>query len=233
MQAMLDSMLDQARFNMIEQQVRPWQVLDDRVLTVMGTLPRERFVPDAYRGLAYADIEIPLGGGAAMLAPKVAGRLLQALAVQPGERVLEIGTGTGYLTACLAELGGQVVSVEIAPDLAAAANARLNALGERVAGRVRLVVGDALADASDLGPAATGPFDAIVLTGSIPTEEPLVALRRQLATGGRLVAILGTSPLMQARLETCIVAGDFRRQTLFETSVAALVNAPRPAPFVF
>lgn len=230
---MLDSTLDQARFNMIEQQVRPWQVLDDRVLTVMGTLPRERFVPDAYQGLAYADIEIPLGNGAAMLSPKVAGRLLQALAVQPGEQVLEIGTGTGYLTACLVELGATVVSIEIDPDLAAAAQARLYALGEQAAERVRILVGDAMADAADLGPAAVGPFDAIVLTGSIPTEEPLLALRGQLALGGRLVAIVGTPPLMQARLQTRIVGGDFRREALFETSVAALVNAPRPVAFVF
>jgi protein-L-isoaspartate(D-aspartate) O-methyltransferase len=156
----MPSTTEQARFNMIEQQVRPWAVLDQRVLSVMRALPREAFVPDAYRGLAYADIEIPLPGGSTMLAPKVVGRLLQALEIRDRDRVLEIGSGTGYVTACLAQLGQRVVSLEIDPDLAEGARERLAALG---VGQVEVITADALA-----GDAPGAPFDAIAVTGSMP-----------------------------------------------------------------
>jgi len=215
---------DRARFNMIEQQVRPWEVLDERVLAVMRKLPREAFVPDAYRGLAYADIEIPLGEQSAMLAPKVVGRLLQALAVQPGETICEIGTGTGYVTACLAHLGGQVFSMEIDPDLAEGARARLKAMG---LSQAEVHTADAFA-----GQIQGGPFDVIAVTGSVPTAEPLAALEQLLTDGGRLFIVVGEPPLMEAMRITRI-GKDFRRETLFETCIAPLDNAPLPERFAF
>ena len=221
----MQSPTERMRFNMIEQQVRPWDVLDPRVLAVMGELPRESFVPDAYRGLAYADTEIPLGDGSLMLAPKVVGRMLQALSVQPGDKVLEIGTGTGYVTACLAGLGGRVHSVEIDPELADAARERIAALD---LGQVEVETGDGLAE-----PFSDGPFDVIAVTGSMPTAEPLAMLRQQLSEGGRLFAVVGEPPLMEAILETHLDAGDVRREVLFETSVPALRNVPEPQRFAF
>jgi protein-L-isoaspartate(D-aspartate) O-methyltransferase len=219
--------VEHARFNMIEQQVRPWNVLDERVLRVLSELPREAFVPDAYQALAYADLDIPIGERTCMLAPKVVGRMLQALQVQPKDRVLEVGTGTGYATACLARLGGRVVSVEIDPDLAAGARQRIDALNLH---RVEVRSGDAMA-----GPLEdAGPFDVIAVTGSVPTEEPIPMLARQLAPGGRLFIIVGEDPVMEARLETRVGASaDLRRESLFETSVPALKNVPQPERFVF
>jgi protein-L-isoaspartate(D-aspartate) O-methyltransferase len=209
---------------MIEQQVRPWEVLDQRVLTVMRELPREAFVPDAYRGLAHADIEIPLGDQAAMLAPKVVGRLLQAVEVQPHETVLEIGTGTGYVTACLAHLGKRVVSLEIDPALAEGARARLEAMG---LSHTEVHTGDAFSGHID-----GGPFDVIAVTGSVPTAEPLAALEQQLTDGGRLFIVVGEPPLMEAMRITRI-GNDVRRESLFETCIAALENAPLPERFAF
>jgi protein-L-isoaspartate(D-aspartate) O-methyltransferase len=214
-----------ARFNMIEQQLRPWGVLDMRVLDAMSGLPREPFVPDAYRGLAYADIEIPIGEGHVMLAPKAVGRLLQALAVEPGERVLEVGTGSGYVTACLCRLEARVVSLEIDPGLAAAARERLAALD---LGPAEVIVGDALA-----GDLPNGPFDAIVVTASVPVAEILRSLEDRLAVGGRLFSIVGEPPVMQAQLAIRVAAGDLRRTSLFETCVPALANCPEPEGFVF
>ncbi|MCF8004979.1 MAG: protein-L-isoaspartate O-methyltransferase [Chromatiaceae bacterium] len=216
--------MDRARFNMIEQQVRPWDVLNQRVLTVMRNLPREAFVPDAYRGLAYADIEIPLGQRTSMLAPKVVGRMLQALEVQPHESVFEIGTGTGYVTACLAHLGERVSSIEIDPDLAEGARARLDAMG---LSQVEVHTTDAFA-----GHIQGWPFDVIAVTGSVPTAEPLAALERLLAEGGRLFIVVGEQPLMEAMRITRI-GNDFRRESLFETSIASLENAPLPERFAF
>jgi len=221
----MQSPSERMRFNMIEQQVRPWDVLDPRVLAVMGELPRESFVPPAYRGLAYADTEIPLGEDSTMLPPKVVGRMLQALSVRDGDKVLEIGTGTGYVTACLAALGGHVHSIEIDPELAEAARVRLTALAS---GRVEIETGDGLAE-----PFADAPFDAIAVTGSMPTDESLAMLRQQLAAGGRLFAILGEPPLMEALLETRLASGDVRRRVLFETSVPPLRNVPEPERFAF
>lgn len=216
---------ERARFNMIEQQVRPWQVLDDRVLAVMHAVPRELFVPEGYRELAYADIDIPIGADSAMLPPKIVGRMLQALKVRKGERVLEIGTGTGYATACLAELGARVRSIEVDPDLGAVARARLAAMG---LGWIEILVGDALA-----GPVAGAPFDVIAVTGSLPTDTPLAMLREQLVPGGRLFAIVGEGALMEALIEIRGAGGDVHRTGLFETSVPALRNAPLPERFSF
>jgi protein-L-isoaspartate(D-aspartate) O-methyltransferase len=196
---------EKARFNMIQQQIRPWDVADQRVLNAMGEIPRERFVPDVYRGLAYADIEVPIGvdGAQSMLAPKVVGRMLQALGVREDDRVLEIGTGTGYVTACLARLARSVISLESESDLADQAKATLGALS---VGGVDVRVADALADAIE-----GGPFDAIAVTGSMPDDTPLGALQVQLAPGGRLFAIVGEAPAMEALLVTRIGAGPFKR----------------------
>ena len=223
----MDTSFDKARFNMIQQQIRPWDVVDQRVLNAMADLPREQFVPEAYHSLAYADIEIPLGEGQgqSMLAPKVVGRMLQAVNIQDDDRILEIGTGSGYGTACLALLGGPVVSLEIDADLAGKAQAVLTSLGLR---GVEVRVADGMA-----GPVEGGPFDAIVLTGSTPDEEPLTILREQLAPGGRLFAIVGEEPAMAAVLVTRVGATDYRRDSLFETSVPALANVPEPEHFTF
>ncbi|MCG6942436.1 MAG: protein-L-isoaspartate O-methyltransferase [Thiohalocapsa sp.] len=222
----MTSPIEIARFNMIEQQVRPWNVLDEGVLRVLGELPREAFVPDAYQALAYADIDIPIGTDTCMLPPKVVGRMLQALQVREGDKVLEIGPGTGYVTACLARLGGRVIGVEIDPALAEGARERIEALNLR---RVEVRAGDAMA-----APVDGGPFDVIAVTGSVPTEEPVPMLAQQLAPGGRLFVIVGEDPVMEARLETRIGSGsDLRREALFETSVPALRNVPQPERFVF
>ncbi|WP_295887210.1 protein-L-isoaspartate O-methyltransferase [uncultured Thiohalocapsa sp.] len=222
----MTSPADIARYNMIEQQVRPWNVLNERVLRVLGELPREAFVPDAYQALAYADIDIPIGTDTCMLAPKVVGRMLQALQVRETDKVLEIGPGTGYVTACLARLGARVVGVEIDPALAEGAAERLAAMQLR---RVEVHTADAM-----VGPVDGGPFDVIAVTGSLPTEEPVPMLAQQLKPGGRLFVIVGEDPVMEARLETRIgAAGDLRREALFETSVPPLRNVPQPERFVF
>lgn len=213
--------LEYARNQMIRQQVRAWEVLDDRVLETLQAVPREAFVPEQYRGAAFADLEIPLAHGQAMLAPKIEGRLLQALHIETADRVLEIGTGTGFLTACLARLGGAVVSVDIFADFTAAAAARLEAVG---ADNVELLTADALQlERPD-------EFDAIAVTGSIPElDERFV---RMLRPSGRLFVVTGRDPVMEAELITLTSPGRWTRQTLFETSLTPLINATTPAPFV-
>ena len=184
--------IEQARFNMIEQQVRPWDVLDQRVLDVMSATPREDFVPERYRSLAFADTNIPLGHDQVMMAPKTEGRLLQVLDVQAGDSVLEIGTGSGYLTACLSRLGNHVTSVEIFPEFREAAAAKLAAHGFR---NVTLRDADA---ANGIG--SDTRYDVIAVTGSLPL------LHRQfhdnLSVGGRLFVIAGMPPVMEALLIT-------------------------------
>jgi protein-L-isoaspartate(D-aspartate) O-methyltransferase len=210
-----------ARAQMLGQQIRAWEVLDDRVLRTLGETPREHFVPAELRDLAFADTEIPLGHGQAMLAPKIEGRILQALQVEAVDSVLEIGTGTGYLTACLARLSKHVTSVEIFPDFVAAARANLAA---QDVPNAEVQAGDGLA----LELPAT--FDAIAVTGSIPElDEHLV---RMLRPEGRLFVVVGRAPIMDARLITMHANGDWTTQSLFETVLAPLVNAERPEPFV-
>jgi protein-L-isoaspartate(D-aspartate) O-methyltransferase len=221
----METTAERARFNMIQQQIRPWDVLDDRVLEAMAEVRREAFVPDAYQGLAYADIEIPIGQSACMLAPKVVGRMLQALDVQPGDRVLEIGTGTGYVAACFSRLGGKVISLEIDAALAAEARDRLATSGIQ---SIEIRQADALA-----APVEGGPFDIIAVTGSMPTEASLPLLQGQLAAGGRLFCILGVEPVMEALLVTRVGERDFRREGLFETCTLALANAVEPNGFEF
>lgn len=219
--------VEQARFNMIEQQIRTWNVLDQDVLDLLYVLRREEFVPDPYRALAFSDLEIPLYEGAdageRMMQPKVEARILQELAVKKNERVLEVGTGSAYLTALLAARAHQVFSVEINP--------RLKAFGEenlRRAGIENI--------ATELGDAAQGwerhaPYDIIVLTGSTPVLPK--NLLSQLKTGGRLFAVVGDAPVMEARLVTGVSEGPNRTADLFETCLEPLKNALQPARFEF
>jgi protein-L-isoaspartate(D-aspartate) O-methyltransferase len=221
----MESSLDRARFNMIQQQIRPWSVTDERVLAVLEDIPRERFVPDAYQGLAYADIEVHIGAGETMLAPKLVARMLQALKIRPVDRILEIGAGSGYVTACLCRLGDRVVGLEIDPALAEQAQANLNALGLR---RFDVRVGDAFS-----GPVEGYPFDVIAVTGSLPDEESVGSLQEQLCLGGRMFVVIGEAPVMTAILVTRVRGDLFRRDALFETSVPRLKNVPEPVRFVF
>ena len=215
--------LEQARFNMIEQQIRPWDVLDETVLSLLNRLKREDFVPETYRNMAFMDIEIPLGHGEYMLNPKVEARLLQELKLKPSDKVLEIGTGSGYMAALLASFAKQVFSVDIVPEFVAAAELKLAAHGFS---NVTLEVGDAAR-----GWAKHAPYDAILLTGS----EPILAqeLLAQLNPGGRLIAFVGEAPAMAARRITVIESGVHTSQDLFETHVRALLNAPQAPQFVF
>ncbi len=213
---------EQARFNMIEQQIRTWEVLDPNVLNLLHRIPREDFVPAVYRGLAFADLEIPLGHGQAMLSPKLEARMLQALNLKKTDTVLEIGTGSGYMTALLASLAGHVCSIERLQEFSHHAANQLTAHG---ISNVTLEVGDGnhLRD--------TGTYDAIVLTGSTPrlSEE----FQHHLNPGGRLLAIVGEAPVMEAVLITCVASGTYRRTVLFETSVPALENALQKEHFCF
>jgi len=217
------SSTEQARFNMIEQQIRPAEVLDQRVLDVIANTPREAFVPADFRELAFSDINIPLPNGQVMMKPIMEGRLLQALDVQPEDTILEIGTGSGYFTALLAKLGAQVQSVEIDDTLMAMAQGHLAAQGIT---NVNLVQGDA-AHGWDQG----GPFDVIAITGSLPILPE--SFQQQLKIGGRMVAIVGQSPVMQVLLITRIAETEWATECLFETDFPALINAEQPPAFVF
>jgi len=216
---------ERARFNMIEQQVRPWSVLDPDVLGALGSLPRERFVPDAYRRLAYSDTRIPLDHGQTMMPPVVEGRLLQALELHPDDHVLEIGTGSGFVTACLARLAHSVESVDIHEDFTATTRDRLHRLGIE---NVELSSGDA-----SRGWDGGRQYDAIALTGAVP-ELP-DAYRRALNPGGRLFAIIGDidQPIMEAVQIVRVGAEEWSVDSLFETWIAPLVNARRPQRFEF
>lgn len=215
--------VERARFNMVEQQIRTWEVLDQRVLDLLMHVHREEFVPPQYRALAFVDMEIPIGHEERMLAPRLEARIVQELALRPRDKVLEVGTGSGYLTALLASLGRHVVSVEIVPEFTQTAGARLAAHG---IANVTLETGDAAR-----GWDRHGPYDAIVLTGSVPVLSG--AFQKSLRPGGRLFAVVGEPPVMQARLVTCGTAGACNAAALFETCIAPLKNAQQPARFVF
>lgn len=215
--------VERARFNMVEQQIRPWEVLDQEVLDLLFAVRREEFVPAQYRSLAFVDTEIPLGHGEKMLAPKIEARMVQALAVKPGDRVLEVGTGSGYMTALLAKRGAHVYSVEIIPEFSAQAAAKLKA---HDIDSVTLEVGDAAR-----GWDRHAPYDVIVLTGSVPVLAD--EFRRSLNSGGRLLAVIGEAPVMEARLITCTAPDTYNSIGLFETCIPALRNAPQPERFVF
>jgi len=209
-----------ARHNMIEQQVRPWDVLDSRVLEVLGAVRREDFVPPAHRNLAFADLDLPLGHGEVMLRPVIEGRLLQAAAPARSESVLEIGTGSGFFTACLARLGAEVVSVEQHADFADGARARLHAANVRNA---KIEVADAVrAFTSDRA------FDVMVVTGAVSELPP--HWREWIRPGGRIVAFVGESPAQRAMLYARTGTG-WSEQTLFETDLPYLRNAAPPQRF--
>jgi protein-L-isoaspartate(D-aspartate) O-methyltransferase len=210
--------LEQARFNMVEQQVRPWDVLDQRVLDRLAEVPREDFVPPAYKNLAYADTQIPIGQGQVMLPPKIEARLLQALDLKESDLVLEIGTGTGYLTAVMAGLAGQVISVDIFPEL--------QRLPERYLKNVSLEVGDAAQ-----GWSKGGPFDAIAVTGSLPSLPK--AFLEALKLEGRLFVVLGRAPAMEAVLITRVGEREWSREGLFETVIPPLLNSEPKLKFTF
>ena len=212
-----------SRFNMIEQQIRTWEVLDPTVLQLLSELPREHFVPQAYQGLAFADLEIPIGHGAKMLSPKLEGRMVQALGLQKTDRVLHIGTGTGYLTALLAKLSKHVTSVEIEPALKNLAEQNL--LAEGIV-NVTLEVGDGARGWAD-----HVPYDVIVFGGSSPVEPKDV--REQLAVGGRMLIVIGEAPVMRATLITRVSEIAFREDILFETCIDALKNAEKAPAFTF
>ena len=215
--------IEQARFNMIEQQIRTWEVLDTRVLELLKEVPREDFVAEQYKGLAFADLEIPIGYGQTMMAPKMEARIVQALQLKASDRVLEIGTGSGYLTALLAKMAGHVYSVESVAELSETARARLAAHGIRNA---TLEVGNAAQ-----GWTAHAPYDVIVYTGSLPVA--LGRVRNSLAMDGRMFVVVGEAPVMQATMIRRISADGFRSEVLFETCVPALSSAPQPERFQF
>lgn len=214
--------IEAARQQMIEQQVRAWEVLDPRVLDALGAVPRERFVPEAYRDLAFADTAIPLACGQSMLPPKLEGRILQALEVQAGESVLEIGTGSGFFAACLSTLGGLVRSIDLYPELTALASANLRGAGYP---GVTVVTADATQWAD------REQYDVVVLTASLPVYDE--RFQQMLKPGGRLFAVVGTGSAMEAVLVTRAGEREYARQSLFETSLVALVNAKTPPRFVF
>jgi len=214
---------EQARSNMVEQQIRTWEVLDQAVLDLLYAVPREDFVPAACRTLAFADLEIPIGEGEKMMAPKVEARIVQELALRKTDRVLEVGTGSGYLTALLARRAAQVHSLEIRPALAAFGRANLERHG---ADNVTLEIGDGAR-----GDAKRAPYDAIVLSGSTPVLPR--ALLEQLAPGARLFAVVGEPPVMVARLVTCTAPGAYRTAELFDTLLAPLANAEHAPRFRF
>lgn len=214
--------VEQARFNMVEQQVRPWDVLDARILDLLFEVRREDFVPPAWRTLAFSDLEIPLGHDAVMLSPKMEARMLQELDLHAAGHALEIGTGSGYVAALMGRLAHQVTSVEIVPELAASAAARLHSLG---CDNVDVMVGDGARDWPQ-----RSDWDAILVSGALPTQPD--GLLSRLAPGGRLLAVIGDAPVMRAILWQRTGAG-FQHTVLFETQIPSLRNASQPERFTF
>ncbi len=215
--------VEQARFNMIEQQIRPWNVDDSTVLGLLSSVKREDFVPLAHKALAFADMAIPLPGGQAMLAPRLQARLFQDAAVQPGDKVLEIGTGSGFMAALLANQTQRVISLEINPELADMARANLQKTGITNV-EVRQ------ADGAN-GAAADAPFDVILLGGSVVEVPP--ALLAQLKVGGRLVAIVGDEPIMHCNVITRTSETNFKTDEKWDDNAPRLANFPRPSSFKF
>ena len=215
--------IEQARFNMVEQQIRPWNVLDADVLSLLSVVKREDFVPVAYKAMAFTDMEIPLGHGQCMLAPRVEARLLQDIAAKKHEKVLEIGAGSGYMTALLAHRAQHVVALEINPELAAMARTNLAKAGIHNA-EVQLLDGSQ-------GAPAEAPFDAIVLNGSVAEVPP--ALLAQLKVGGRLIAVVGNEPMMYTTLITRTSETDFKASQIWDTVIPRLLNFTEPSQFKF
>ena len=220
---MSDTDLEAARHNMVVSQIRTWEVVDDRILELVSHAPRHEFVPDAFRNLAFADMQIPLGDGEVMMAPLVEARFLQELAIKPGDTVLEIGTGSGFVTYLLAQLAAKVHSVEIRAEFTRRAAEKLATHGVR---NVQLETGDGAR-----GWLQVAPYDAIFVTGSLPVlpEE----FQKQLRIDGRLAVIVGDAPVMEARLITRVNELGYDSRSLFETVIPPLRNAPAPERFVF
>ena len=214
---------EQARFNMVEQQIRTWEVLDQDVLDLLMTVRREEFVPEAYRNLAFADVEIPIGAGQVMLKPVIEGKALQALRVKRSDSVLEVGAGSGYFAALLAARAEWVRTLDIDPALAKLAKRNLADYG---VDNVTVLEQDGA-----LGLQDAGPFDVIVVSAGIPHVPR--ALLEQLKPGGRLFAFVGEAPVMKARLITCVESGHFATEDIFETVVPTLKNAVRDDKFTF
>ncbi|HEX7982306.1 MAG TPA: protein-L-isoaspartate O-methyltransferase [Duganella sp.] len=215
--------IEQARFNMIEQQIRPWDVLDPDVLELLHVVKRENFVPAAHKALAFVDAEIPLPGGESMLMPKIEARLLQDVNLKKHENVLEIGTGSGYMAALLAHKGRHVTTVEISPELKALAEKNLADNGVT---NVKVELGNGAQ-----GWPSGAPYDVIVVSGSLPVLPE--ALLQQLKVGGRLAVIIGQAPAMKAQLITRTGEAGYDTRTLFETSVKPLASAQAPSAFQF
>lgn len=215
--------LEETRFNMVAQQIRTWNVLDDSVLDLLYKIRREEFVLPANRAMAFVDMETPLGHGQVMLTPKMEARILQELHVQKTDKILEVGSGSGYLTALLAEKGAHVYSVEIVPELKAMAENNLRTHGIT---NVTVEQGDAAQ-----GWSKHEPYDVIVLTASTPVLPE--TFLKSLNPGGRLFAIVGEDPVMEALLITCTAPGEFKTTQLFETCTAPFINALQPARFTF
>ncbi|HEY1608056.1 MAG TPA: protein-L-isoaspartate O-methyltransferase [Paraburkholderia sp.] len=215
--------IEQARFNMIEQQIRPWEVLDQDVLNLLSIVKREQFVPEIYADIAFADLEIPLPNGQHMLVPRVEARVLQELTVKKHESVLEIGAGSGYMAALLAHRAQQVLTVEIDTELAEFARTNLSKNGVVNA---EVVLGDGAR-----GWAANAPYDVICVSGGLPVVPQ--EMLEQLKVGGRMAAFVGTAPVMEAQIITRIDDKQYRIAVVFETYVEALANAIQPPRFRF
>jgi protein-L-isoaspartate(D-aspartate) O-methyltransferase len=215
--------IEQARFNMVEQQIRTWEVLNQDVLDLLFAVHREKYVPAAWRDIAFTDMEIPLGHGEAMLQPKLEARIVQELGIKKTDKILEIGSGSGYMTALLAKSGAFVHSVDIIPELHEMA--RRNLTADNIS-NVQLEIGDGAK-----GWPQHGPYDVIVLTGSTPILAP--EFLHALNVGGRLFAVVGDAPVMKGMLYTASSAGQASRVELFETSIKPLINAPQPERFNF
>jgi protein-L-isoaspartate(D-aspartate) O-methyltransferase len=213
--------IEKARFNMIEQQIRPWEVLDQRVLDVLTTVPRECFVPEHLRNLAFTDIQLPLAHDQRMLEPKIEARILQALDIRPSDQCLEIGTGTGFFAACMARLGAQVLSVDIFPEFTDRAGRNLSAQG---VANVTLTTGDAAAGWQD-----GRRYDAIAVTGSLP--ELHRGFHESLTVGGRLFLIVGETPIMDGLLITRVSEDQWSTESILELSVPPLINAHKELRF--
>ena len=211
-----------ARRQMVDQQIRTWEVLDPRVLEVLAEVPREAFVPPEYRELAFADTPIPIGFGQSMLAPKIQGRILQALGVSATDSVLEVGTGSGYLSACLSLLGANTRSIDIHPQFTAAAASNLRTVAQA---SVELQTRDAFSNAP------LGEYDAIAVTGSLPVYD--ARFERSLRLGGRLFVVVGEAPVMDAILVRRVDTAEWIRESLFETVIEPLINATAAQKFVF
>jgi len=214
---------EQARFNMIEQQIRTWEVLDPRILQLLHDVPRENFVPTAYQGLAFADVEIPLAHGQSMLSPKLEARILQSLNIKSSDQVLHIGTGSGYFTALLARMAAHVISLDINAEVSASAAYKL---AENNIENVSIELANGVN-----GFNSRKPYDVIVFTGSSPVEPPYV--REQLKVGGVMFVVLGEAPVMQATLIERVSDTAFREVVLFETVIPELFNATQANGFEF